>query len=253
MKKRKIRFFVSYARANAGLAARFLGQLREQFGASKTYAYALWRDVDILVGESWHDEIQQALAASDLGLALISPAFLGSQYIGEHELPAFTGDRPRPLIPVMLQAVDLERHDLKGLEQTQIFRLDSPRFREPKAYGDCNSGQRERFTRELFRRIELRLDKLTRHDRGPAEQRVLLEGNDWTAFMLDGYRVAFADYLEALAAATSGDDFARRIGAHSPLPDAETQIRDKLRSSRLAREDLNQARRLVGAQPLAFR
>ena len=74
----------------------------------------------------------------------------------------------------MLQAVDLERHDLKGLEQTQIFRLESPRFREPKSYGDCTAGQRDRFTRELFRRIELRLDKLFRHDRGPEEQRALL-------------------------------------------------------------------------------
>jgi hypothetical protein len=158
--RKKIKIFVSYARANRDLATRFLEKYREQVGPSKSYKYIFWRDAGILVGERWHDEIQGALKGCDLGLLLVSPAFLGSQYIGEHELPGFVGDDARPLIPVMLQPVDFERHDLKGLKRTQIFRLDSPRFQSPKAYGDCTGRQRNRFVQELFRQVEARLDKI---------------------------------------------------------------------------------------------
>ena len=80
--KKKVKVFVSYARANKELAVRFLTRFRQQVSASKRYAYAFWRDTQILVGENWNVEIQDALNPCDIGLLLISPAFLGSQYIG---------------------------------------------------------------------------------------------------------------------------------------------------------------------------
>lgn len=159
MKRQPVRFFVSYARANKALALRFLGKFEEQAAPSRHYAYGFWRDGRILVGEDWHLEIQRALNDSHFGLLLISPAFLGSQYIDRHELPAFLGRGARPVIPVMLQPVDLERHDLRGLREKQIFRLDGERFKEPKAYGECSGNQRERFAAALFRQVEQRLDK----------------------------------------------------------------------------------------------
>lgn len=84
-----ISFFVSYAHLDQRPADTFLPRLTEQLHPSRCYAYTLWRDTEILVGERWHDEIQQALAACQLGLLLISPAFLASQYITRHELPRF--------------------------------------------------------------------------------------------------------------------------------------------------------------------
>lgn len=158
--KKKIRFFVSYALANRALAARFLEKFREQAKPSKKYKYNFWRDTEILVGEKWHEEIQEALKECDLGLLLISPAFLGSQYIHEHELPKLMKSDADQLFPIMLQPVDFERHDLKGLQHTKIFRLDSQRFQSPKAYGECTGQQRDRFAQELFREVELKLDKL---------------------------------------------------------------------------------------------
>ncbi len=158
--KKKIKIFVSYTRANRDLATRFLEKFREQVTPSRNYKYVFWRDAEILVGEKWHDEIQEALMDCNLGLLLVSPAFLGSQYIDEHELPKFVGSNAKPLIPIMLQPVDFERHDLKGLQRAQIFRLDGPRFRSPKSYGECTGLQRDRFAQELFRQVESRLDKL---------------------------------------------------------------------------------------------
>lgn len=159
-KKKKVELFVSYARSNKTLAGNFLHRYMEQAAASSRYAYHFWRDTDILVGEDWHQAIGRALGQCDLGLLLVSPAFLGSQYITEHELPEFVGSDAKPLIPVMLQPVDFERHDLKGLKRHQIFRLDGERFKHPKSYGDCAGSQRDRFVQALFRRVEHKLDRL---------------------------------------------------------------------------------------------
>ena len=158
--KKNVTVFVSYARANRDLATRFLKKFKEQAAPSKQYHYTFWRDNDILVGEKWHEEIQYALGECDVGLVLLSPAFLGSQYIQNNELPNFVKSGRKSLIPVMLQPIDLERHDLKGLQQTHIFRLDRPRFASPKAYGECSGAHRDQFALELFRQVEARLDKI---------------------------------------------------------------------------------------------
>ena len=158
--KQKITVFVSYARANRDLATRFLKKFREQAAPSKRYQYVFWRDNDILVGDKWHEEIQTALDHCDLGFVLVSPALLGSQYIQNHELPKLTKPGGKPVIPVLLQPVDLDRHDLKGLQRTQMFRLERSRFTSPKAYGECTGSQRDQFALELFRQVEARLDKV---------------------------------------------------------------------------------------------
>ena len=134
--KKEIKFFVSYARANQDLATRFITKYQEYVAPSKNYSYIFWRDTNILVGENWHEEIQEALKQCNLGLLLVSASFLGSPYITEHELKNFVGSNSKPVIPIMLWSVDFDRFDLKGLQHAQIFRLNKPRFQEPKAYGD---------------------------------------------------------------------------------------------------------------------
>ena len=126
----------------------------------ENYEYEFWQDEDILVGEAWHETILEALEKCDLGLILISPALLGSKYVSEHELPKFVGSTAKPLIPIMLQPVDFERMDLKGLENIQIFRLEGEKFKAPKSYGDCTGNQRDRYVQALFPKVEKRLDKL---------------------------------------------------------------------------------------------
>ena len=151
-----ISFFVSYAHSDSRIATTFISRLTEQFAPSGRYDYALWRDTGLLAGDRWHDEIAQALDACHLGLLLISPAFLASKYITQHELPRFVGNGAKPIIPVMLKAVNMQRHDLKGLEQYQIFRLDNV-----KPFSGCpTDATRRRFAEALFDQIENRLDRL---------------------------------------------------------------------------------------------
>jgi len=151
-----ITFFVSYARADLRLADAFLQRLQEQLAPSKRYAYTLWRDVKILLGERWHEEILQALDACQLGLLLLSPAFLTSPYIAQHELQRFVGEGAKPLLPVMLKMVDFRLHAMQGLEQYQVFRLD-----DTKAFAECTTDVlRHRFVERLFRQIEGRMERL---------------------------------------------------------------------------------------------
>ncbi len=166
MGKKDVRVFVSYARANSHLASQLLKRFKEQAGASKRFRYLFWQDRDILAGEDWGKAIEKALDECTLGLLLVSPAFLGSRYIRRKELPRLVGSRAKPVVPVMLQPIDLTLHDLKGLGEKQPFQLSRPRFSAPKAFAECSGPRRDEFALELFRHVEGRLARSFRRRRG---------------------------------------------------------------------------------------
>lgn len=154
--KKNVTFFVSYAHRNKLLVNGFLEKLSDVLTPSKKHEYTLWKDTGLVIGEDWETQIIEARDKCDFGLLLISPAFLASKFITEKELPTFISGE-KPSIPVMLNPIDFARHDLKGLEKKQIFRLDYEGFKEPRAYVDCKNQRRDTFVLELFKSIE---DKL---------------------------------------------------------------------------------------------
>ena len=159
MKRRqKVRFFVSYAHADDQYADPFMQALQAMLKPSKAYDFELWRDTNILPGEDWRKQIDKALSKCGLGLLLVSPEFLGSKFITEEELPIFVGDGAKPVIPVMLRKVNLDRHDLKGLSVSQIYRYKAGpnNFR---SYAQCGSEQRDDFVYDLHEKIEQRLEE----------------------------------------------------------------------------------------------
>lgn len=155
--KRKIKFFVSYAHKNRELASDFLDKMTDVLKPSRLYEYNLWNDNSIIVGCNWRNQILEARDKCDLGMLLISPAFLSSSFIGDSELTPFIGSARARAFPVMLWPVDLERHELRGLELLQIFGYQGPKSREPRAYGDCKPRAREAFALAAFRAIETAL------------------------------------------------------------------------------------------------
>ena len=155
--RRRVRFFVSYARLNQGLASDLVERLTQQFRPSRNYDYALWRDTALLVGEDWDRDIRVALDEAEVGLLLISPSFIGSTYIAKVEIPALL---QRTVLPVLLESVNPTRQDMHGLETKQIFGLPVQGRLHRRAFADCSPKDRRRFVEMLFDQIERRLDKL---------------------------------------------------------------------------------------------
>lgn len=156
MAKQRINFFVSYAQYDAKSCVALLRELQVQMNASALYKFSLWDDRAIIAGELWKSEILTAIDESDLGLLLVSPAFLGSEFIAREELPHFTGNEGKPCIPAEAQQVLQGTHDLKGLEERQVFRFD-----RKKAFADCQGQEKTRFVQQLYQQIERRLQRLS--------------------------------------------------------------------------------------------
>ena len=153
--KRTIRYFVSYAHDDAALARDLLNRLQHLLDSAADYDFPRWQDTDIPLGEAWHDEIQAAIQACDFGLLLISPAFLASRYIRNHELPHFvlpdgvTLTPTKRAAPVALHRVPFDGSlDTRGLEHRQVF-FDAGH----KAYAERGGNRRDAFALALFQQI----------------------------------------------------------------------------------------------------
>ncbi|MCK4818627.1 hypothetical protein KA005_22845, partial [bacterium] len=70
------------------------------------------------------------------------------------------GGKAKSIIPIMLKMVNLKRHNLKGLDSNQIFRLKVEGVKKLKSFAQCGSSQRTEFVYELFDKVEIRLDKI---------------------------------------------------------------------------------------------
>lgn len=158
-KKIKIRIFVSYAHADDEYADSFMKGFREMLSPSKKYSFEFWQDKAILPGETWANEICNALEKCNLGVMLVSPSFLGSEFITQEELPKFIGETSTSVVPIMLRKVNLKLHDLKGLGEKQIFRLKAGPDNY-KSYAQCGKSQRNDFVYDLHEQVESRLDKI---------------------------------------------------------------------------------------------
>ncbi len=154
--KKKVNIFVSYAHRNSDLAKNFIDEFYDFIKPSKSFEYAIWNDLELKPGDNWNEEIISNLDKSDCGILLISTSFLNSKYITKLEIPKLI-DKNKVLIPVLLQKVDFERHDLKGLEKFQIYRFNAPGFKAPRSYSELKSKRKADFISELFIKMEEQL------------------------------------------------------------------------------------------------
>lgn len=156
MAKEVKNLFISYAKKNHVLANSFMESFKEYVKPSKRFDYKFWQDVDLMPGDKWKDIIEENLSNCDIGILLISTAFLSSTYISEVELKSLINNK-KMIIPVMLSKINFNHHDLKGLDEYQIFRLNSPDFKCPRSYGELKPKRREDFIDGLFEQMENRL------------------------------------------------------------------------------------------------
>jgi hypothetical protein len=122
-----LKVFISYSRKDEALKDMLLEHLRvlERFRGVK-----VWTDAEIPPGAMWREEIDRAMATTDVALLLISAAFLASDFIQTAELPELLKRQTRTglvVIPVILRECSWE--DNPAIKPFQVL----PKGAEPIA------------------------------------------------------------------------------------------------------------------------
>jgi hypothetical protein len=155
-----IKLFLSWAHADHALKEDLVYRLTPRLKIAKKYDFIWWEDSLIYPGEEWKKGISSRFEESDYIVQLVSPAFLASDFIRNHEIPGCGKTPHKPTLPLMLKSVPLNGdYEFHGIDRHQIFFLRSANG-EPKAYGDLRGdAQRNRFANEFVDAIIRRVDK----------------------------------------------------------------------------------------------
>lgn len=96
--------FISYAHKDAGMFERFAAHLSP---LERSSSFTFWYDRRRLIaGDTFDEQIQQAIYDSQAYILLVSADFFDSKYIWDHELPAIRDmveQHRRPVVPVILR------------------------------------------------------------------------------------------------------------------------------------------------------
>ncbi len=102
--------FICYAHGDndhADPGQRWLDRLRELLRPLEFQGYAsVWVDLDIKLGEEWHQKIEQTLEQIKVAILLVSPKFLASKYIRNSELPVLqkrANEGELVIIPILIR------------------------------------------------------------------------------------------------------------------------------------------------------
>lgn len=103
--------FIIYAHVDnesSDASKRWLDRLLEHLEPLRAQGQVnAWSDQEIEMGDDWHPRIQSSLDQAKAAVLLVSPAFLASKYIRNHELPVLlknVQDQGVLVLPVILRS-----------------------------------------------------------------------------------------------------------------------------------------------------
>ena len=155
-----VKLFLSWAHADQTLKEDLVSRLIPRLKTVKRHDFARWEDSLILAGVEWNKEIGSRRDESDYVIQLVSPAFLASDFIRDHEIPGLGKTPRKPILPLMLKNVPLNGdYEFHGINKHQIFFLRGANGK-PRVYGDLGTDtQKDRFANEFVNTIIRRVDK----------------------------------------------------------------------------------------------
>lgn len=155
-----VKLFLSWAHADHVLKEDLVSRLAPRLKTVKRHDFARWEDSHILAGVEWSEEIGSRFDESDYVIQLVSPAFLASDFIRDHEIPGLGKTPRKPILPLMLKNVPLNGdYEFHGIDKHQIFFLRGANGK-PRVYGDLGrDAQKDRFANEFVNAIIRCVDK----------------------------------------------------------------------------------------------
>ncbi len=154
--KTRINYFISYAHKNDKEVNKFLKIFVEHIQGRKKFVFHKWKDDDIIHGEDWHEQIQEAITQCDIGILLISKEFMNSTYIINNELSHFIdtkGNLKKKIFPIGIKFFDMSNSEMFGVDTKQIF-FDSNKF-----FDRCTGKKADDFVIKCINKLETKLLK----------------------------------------------------------------------------------------------
>lgn len=120
---KKIKIFISYSSADRNLREIMYQRLSIYLKSTKNRFDPIWTDKEIPLGGNWDGVIQEALETSDIGILLVSPMFLGSDYSMGEELEVMLKKKQEEgylIFPILLRECNF--HNNGTLNSIQFFK-----------------------------------------------------------------------------------------------------------------------------------
>ena len=111
--------FISYAHQDDPI---WIDTLLDRLAPIENAGVKIWTDRVIEPGDRWHDEIMGSLSAAKIAILLVSPNFLSSKYITEHELPNFIEAKETDGLKLLWIPIEHSNYEETELEKIQAVR-----------------------------------------------------------------------------------------------------------------------------------